>query len=93
MKDRILPIGTIVLLKNGIKRVMIAGYIPTELDDNKIYDYSGVPYPEGLVDSRKILLFDHNQVDKVFHYGYKDEEHDQLVEKINNIKAITEDTE
>ncbi len=88
MQKQLLPIGTIVLLKNGLKRIMIIGYIPTELEikDSKIYDYSGVPYPEGLVDSRRILLFNHEQIDKIFYHGYKDEEHKTFIEKISEVK-------
>ena len=47
-----LPIGTVVLLKGGQKRLMITGFcsIPKE-DKTKIYDYTGCLYPEGVLNS------------------------------------------
>ena len=39
--EKYLPIGTVVLLKEGKKRVMITGFcIKPEEDKNKMFDYS-----------------------------------------------------
>ena len=49
IKD-LLPIGSVVLLKNGTKRLMIAGIKQMDTEDTtKEYDYYGVMYPEGHV--------------------------------------------
>ena len=41
--EKYLPIGSVVLLKNGTKRVMIYGYCAISEDEtNAIYDYCGV---------------------------------------------------
>ncbi len=74
-----LPIGTIVLLKNSEQKLMIIGYCTTE--DNKpekIYDYNGCIYPVGIVSINKTFLFDHDQIDKIYFLGYKNEDYEKL---------------
>ena len=90
--EKYLPIGTVVMLKEGKKRIMITGFCCMgDKEQTKIYDYSGCLYPEGFVSANKFLLFDHNQIDKIYFLGYEDEEEKQfkgrlntLVEKLNN---------
>ena len=44
--EKFLPIGTVVMLKNGTKRVMISGFCAMEGNNrNKIWDYSRVHVP------------------------------------------------
>ncbi len=77
MKDSLLPIGTVVLLKDGKKRIMIIGfYVQTE--DKKTYDYIGCLYPEGVISSDKNLVFNQNQIDKIFFLGFSDVEEQQF---------------
>jgi len=81
--QKYLPIGTVVLLKNGEKKVMITGFTAkANNSDEKIYDYTGCLYPEGVLNSEINLLFDHNQIDKVYYMGYNDNEWKQIEEKI-----------
>ena len=69
MKEKYLPIGTVVLLKDATKEVMITGLAilggasetVTDSEGNekhlaKIWDYSGSPYPEGLITTTSSLL-------------------------------------
>lgn len=67
-----LPIGSVVLLKNTDKRVMIYGRIVKSNDDEKVYDYVGCPYPEGAMSSNDMLLFDHGQIRMVYFIGFQD---------------------
>ena len=67
-----LPIGSVVLLKNTDKRVMIYGRIVRSNDDEKVYDYVGCPYPEGAMSSNDMLLFDHEQIRMVYFIGFQD---------------------
>lgn len=67
-----LPIGSVVLLKNANKRVMIYGRIVRSNDDEKVYDYVGCPYPEGAMSSNDMLLFDHEQIRMVYFIGFQD---------------------
>lgn len=85
MKNEILPIGSVVLLKNGKKKVMVTGYyIMTNDDNGKIYDYCGCLYPEGLIDSDKVLLFNHENINKIYYIGYINDELINFVDSINN---------
>lgn len=75
MNEKYFPIGTVVLLKNGTKRVMITGFATVEKQNpGKIYDYCGCVYPEGQVSFNEICVFDHNQIEKVFFIGFSDNE-------------------
>ena len=88
MEQKMLSIGTIVLLKKSKKRILIIGYFPQEYNDSKVYDYSGVPFPEGLVDSRKILMFYHNQIEKVYHNSLWDDEVREFMNRIQKMKEM-----
>ena len=44
MYKNLLPIGSVVLLKGGEKRLMICGRIQTRAGSDKVYDYSA-PLP------------------------------------------------
>lgn len=74
MNRNLLPIGSVVLLKEGTKRLMIIGRIQTKSGDDTIYDYSGCLYPEGIIDPASIYFFDNDAIDRVFFLGFQDEE-------------------
>ena len=86
--DKYLPIGTVVLLKDGRKKIMIIGYKAklinklSELNDI-VWDYSGCIYPEGLMSSDQILLFNHSQIIQIFHVGFQDEEGKEFKKRLN----------
>ena len=50
MYKDLLPIGSVVLLKGGDKKIMVCGRIQAKEGENTIYDYSACYYPEGIVD-------------------------------------------
>lgn len=79
-----LPIGTVVLIRNAKKRVMITGFCASSEKDGKItkYDYCGVVYPEGVVSLNKVCLFNHNQISKIFHIGLINNEEKRFKEKL-----------
>jgi hypothetical protein len=69
------PIGTVVLLNDSSKRLVIIGYCQMEVDgEHKIWDYAGCLFPEGYLGAEKTFLFDNEQIDKVFYLGLQDEE-------------------
>lgn len=76
--EKYLPIGTVVLLNGGTKRVMITGFCSSDKEDGneKIWDYCGCLYPEGVINSNEMCLFNHSQITKLYHLGlsYDDEE-------------------
>ena len=82
-KEKYLPLGSIVLLKGEDKRFMITGFALKS--KNEIYDYSGCLYPEGIMFSDSTILFNHNEIEKVFHTGYVNDEWNDFNKKINKI--------
>ena len=88
MNKGFLPIGSVVLLKGGTKRVMITGFC--SIDNNnteKVYDYTGCLYPEGILNSNELRLFDNDQIDKVFYKGYEDEEQQDFLKILNEVMS------
>ena len=85
VKD-LLPIGTVVLLKNGEKRLMIAGIkqMDTE-DDTKEYDYYGVMYPEGHVGENFQYLFNHEDIAEIYFRGFEDEERTKFLDQLGKL--------
>lgn len=85
MEEKYLPIGTVVMLKGGIKRVMIIGFCASEENSTDIYDYSGCLYPEGVLSSNALCMFNHDQIDKIYHMGLSDEEDVEFKKELNKI--------
>lgn len=85
MNEKFLPIGTVCMLKGGEKRIMITGFCTVSDTDKKMYDYSGCVYPEGVLSSKSMFLFNHNQIDKIYYMGYVDEEEKKFKATLNTI--------
>ena len=83
MRDKYLPIGSVVLLKGGTKKVMITGFCSiAEENQEKIYDYCGCIYPEGYLSSDEICLFDHDQIAEISFIGFENEEEKEFKENL-----------
>lgn len=84
----LLPIGTVVLLKNSKKRVMVIGVLQKQIreGDEVIWDYSACYYPEGYMGPDKTFLFNNNQIEKIYSIGYQDEEQFAFKEKIDKVR-------
>ena len=50
----------------------------------KYWDYLGAPYPLGVLEPNKNLLFDREQIEKVVFTGYSDEEGKKVIDFLNN---------
>lgn len=96
IEEKFLPIGTVVLLKNAEKRIMITGFASMSPETgNKIFDYSGCVYPEGFISYNEVCVFNHEQIDKVFYKGLVDDEEvnfkKELVDQLSKISVPDED--
>lgn len=82
----LLPIGSVVLLKDGEKKLMISGIMQTD-DGGKgqEYDYLGVLYPEGHIGDQFQYLFNHDDISEIFFRGYEDEERNDFLQKLAQI--------
>lgn len=85
MNEKYLPLGSVILLKKASKRIMIIGYaIKSNDSPNKLWDYLGCLYPEGVQTSDKNLLFDHKDIETIYALGYSDDEHKRYVKFMND---------
>ena len=82
--EKFIPIGSVVILKNATKRIMVTGFCPVD-GENKLYDYSGCMYPEGIMSSDETLLFNHEQIDMIYFLGFRDQEENVFQEKLKEI--------
>lgn len=73
MKDKYLPIGSIVTINDTNKSVMIVGYYAIKYQNVvKMYDYVGISYPEGTL-LEGTFAFNHTDITNVLFAGYKDD--------------------
>ena len=87
MEEKFLPIGSVVKLKNGQKRLMITGFLQMEQDENgekNIWDYSGCLYPEGMLTSEANYVFNHSQIEEIHFIGRGDEEVEEFKKKLKD---------
>ncbi len=90
----ILPIGSVVLLKEATKKIMITGFASVSPDTgDKVYDYSGCVYPEGFVDYDEVFVFDHSQIAEVYFLGYRDQEQVEFMSKLQEEMKNFRETE
>ena len=85
--EELLPIGSVVLLNGGQKKLMICGIMQTQVDESgapgESYDYIGVWYPEGQFNEVK-YLFNHSDINEVFFRGYEDEERAKFITSLRS---------
>lgn len=71
----LLPLGSVVKLKNGDIKLMIISRAPLYEQDGVIgyFDYSSCIYPTGQVENQT-YFFNNENIEKVYFEGYKDEQ-------------------
>ena len=73
-KFEYLPMGTVVILKNGSKKLMIFGRKQLSLTDGKEYDYISYLYPEGNIKKDLAIMFNHEDIGEIVCRGYEDDD-------------------
>jgi len=81
-----LPIGSVVLLKEGKKKIMIYGRRQKSVKSDVEYDYVACLYPEGNISEKFTFLFNEDNIENVVFRGYSDAEDEAFVNALNNIK-------
>jgi len=66
--EKYMPIGSIVKTNESFNKYMIMGF-DYEVSD-KMYDYLACEYPYGVDRIHKLYGFNHEQIEKVFHIGF-----------------------
>lgn len=72
--EKYLPMGTVVLLNKGTKKIMIFGRKQKKVDSDEQFDYIAHLYPEGNIKQDMAILFNHEDIREVVHLGYADED-------------------
>lgn len=72
-----LPLGSIIKVKDTNGKWMIVGRGTLD-DQNRIWDYSCVQYPVGLIDVEQILSLSRDQVKEVIFEGFSTESSSQI---------------
>ena len=82
--EKWLPAGSVVLLKESTKKIMIIGFLQARPEDtSKVYDYCACLYPEAYQDANHLYLFNHDQIQTVYSVGYIDEEHLAFIDRLD----------
>ena len=85
MLEQVLPVGTVVLLKGGMKRLMIMGYQQSNTENlARVYDYVGCEYPEGFIKVEDLVMFDHQDIEHIFALGLQNEEQVEFRNALEN---------
>lgn len=85
MKD-LLPVGSVVLLKGGTKKLVIMGIKQAsveEPDDER--DYVGVLYPEGYLGNDTFYLFNHEDINDIIFIGYSNPEREEFMALVDQM--------
>lgn len=81
-----LPLGSVVLLKGAKKKLMINGYATIDIKKkDKVYDYSGCLYPEGVISTEQTTLFNHEDIERIFAIGFSDDEQKEFSKNLLEI--------
>lgn len=79
----LLPLGSIVLLEEGLQKLVVVGrgavYTEQQTGQDTFADYMAVLYPTGL-NPETTIFFNHENIDKVVFEGYSDDEEKRFLE-------------
>ena len=92
MAGHLLPIGSVVRLKDSEANVMVAGYLPTgDARPGYVWDYSGFKFPLGYVDNEEIYCFDEDQIELIIALGYQDIEQFAFARSLEAVAEAAKD--
>ena len=81
-----LALGSVVTLNGGSRRVMVVGRVQRDARTGIVYDYSGCPWPQGMVDSNKLIVFNRGDVAQVHGSGFVDEQESAWLRILDALK-------
>lgn len=80
----LLPIGSVVRLRGDEGSLMVVGYFSVQQSrPDYVWDYVGVPFPQGCLDTTQTYAFDKEQIEEIQFIGYEDEEQNQFIMQLN----------
>lgn len=84
----LLPIGSVVRLYNGEKKLMILSRFPLYNSEGTLgyFEYSATVYPMGKVEE-EVYFFNHENIEETYFVGYIDKEEEGM-QKLFKEKSI-----
>lgn len=70
--------------------MMIIGLLQVKSENNEVYDYSGVLYPEGYLGPSETYLFNKEQISRIYHLGYTSKEQTDHNKKLEDVSSSME---
>lgn len=90
MYKNMLPIGSIVRTEGAQRKLMVIGRVVTTEENDTIFDYVGIPYPEGINDTDKMYFFNRDQIEELLFIGFQDHEallfQSEVLDKLGELK-------
>lgn len=83
--EELLPIGSVVWLRDANRPLMIYGVKQTDTDTGQEYDYIGVLYPEGNMGQKTNFLFWHADIERVEFRGFENEARKVFIQKLSEL--------
>jgi len=81
--EKLLPLGSIVLLKEGLQKLMVVArgvvYVNQTTKEDEFSDYMAVLYPAGM-NPESTIFFNQSDIDKVLFSGFVDEDETRFLE-------------
>ena len=66
---KLLPLGSIVTLKEENKKLMIMGHTQQNIQEQAFYDYIACLWPDGYIDQDHCYVFNHEDIDSLYFIG------------------------
>ena len=82
-----LPLGSVVLLKEGTKKLLIYGRRQKSAESGIEYDYVACLYPEGNISDKYTYLFNGENIGEVVFRGYSNAEDEAFLKELAKIKT------
>ena len=74
MYKDLLPLGSVVRLKEGTRRLMICGRVVCRSGSDEIYDYVSCLYPQGVFGENGMYFFNRDAIEEYYFIGFQDQE-------------------
>jgi len=85
-----LPLGSVVRLTDGTQKLMVIGRRQRDTAGERVFDFAGVPYPQGNLGPGSTFLFDHDAIAEVFYLGYSNDDDVAWLDTLHGLDQPTD---
>lgn len=84
----LLPIGSVFRQKQeGTLPLIVIGYFPISNEDEHMYDYLVVLYPQGLIGENSALMINQEDVGEVLFRGFTDSAVEKMLSELGEVAS------